>query len=871
MKKNISINLQGLIFHIEEDGYDVLSRYLAEVKAHFSSYRGHQEIVADIEGRIAELFAARLSGIKQVVTLDDVTAMTAKMGRVSDFQSADEAEDDDELLADAVASGTAAGTYAGPRTSTATADAADTAAAEEPRRLYRDITNRKIAGVAAGVARYFSINPLWVRLGFLGLLFIRPLLRSIFHFDNNVFNFEGFDLGGFALLTYIVLWIALPKRYDTPPEQEDQSYKKLYRDTDTGKVGGVSAGLAAYLNTDVTLIRVLFIVGLFVGGISFILYPLLWILLPEAKTVSEKMRMRGDAVTLSGIDSSVRNNAYSPDTPGNNRPVGTFLEDVAGALNPLLGFVGSAIRIFAGLLLIVTGFSLLLGFAILLGVGLGLIPESDNIVTGAMPAYVFLNGISPWAVGAFFLTMAIPALALLLAGLGLLLRRTILHRSVALSLLGLWLLGIVGSSVAGTRLARDFQQEAEITQTTSFTTLKKPRLVLERRQQDNGKWLDLDLIAVDSGQTPRLERVISAKGASEEVARRTAATSILHSLRTPNDSTLSIDDHFTFQPGAQFRNQEVRLRLLIPRDRTFRMSEAFADWLNDEDYVGGRTPLRAGQHVFRFAGNRIECADCKPEDLRENDNSEDYNDGASDNNDDSDDDSSITLDYGKIPSFNTNEDYYGPERQRFDETDFDHISIVGSYRVLVRQGSSYSVKAAGGGRALRDIKIEREGNELIIRPRNRDLFDSRRGGADKVLITIETPELNDLELVGGTRAEVRGFNSGNLRIEQAGGSQLRLNGNFQELRLELAGGCRTTLQGSADKLNVDGAGACEVAAAQFTARQADIDVVGGSKVRVRVTEDLKADAVGASVIEYSGNPGTVRRDATGASSVRAVD
>ncbi len=865
MKKNISINLQGLIFHIEEDGYDVLSRYLAEVKAHFSSYRGHQEIVADIEGRIAELFAARLSGIKQVVTLDDVTAMTAKMGRVSDFQSADEAEEDDELLADAVASGTATGTYAAPRTS---ATDADTAAAEGPRRLYRDMTNRKIAGVAAGIARYFAVNPLWIRLGLLGLCLLVPIqLDNTFGWLDDL----GRKICATSLISYIVLWIVLPKRYDTPPEQDDHSYKKLYRDTDNGKVGGVSAGLAAYLNTDVTLIRVLFIVGLFVGGISFILYPLLWILLPEAKTVSEKMRMRGDAVTLSGIDSSVRNNAYGPDTPGNNRPVGTFLEDVAGALNPLLGFVGSAIRIFAGLLLIVTGFSLLLGFAILLGVGLGLIPESDNIVTGAMPAYVFLNGISPWAVGAFFLTTAIPALALLLAGLGLLLRRTILHRSVALSLLGLWLLGIVGSSVAGTRLARDFQQEGEITQTTSFTNLKKPRLVLERRQQNNGNWLDLDLIAVDSGQTPRLERVTSAKGPSEEVARRTAATSILHSLRTPNDSTLSIDDHFTFQPGAQFRNQEVRLRLLIPRDRTFRMSEEFADWLNDEDYVGGRTPLRAGQHVFRFAGSRIECADCKPEDLRENDNSEDYIDGASDNNDDSDDDSSITLDYGKIPSFNTNEDYYGPERQRFDETDFDHVSIVGGYRVLVRQGSSYSVKAAGGGRALRDIKIEREGNELIIRPRNRDLFDSRRSGADKVLITIETPELNNLELVGGTRAEVRGFNSGNLRVEQAGGSQLRLDGNLQELRLELAGGCRTALQGSADKLSVDGAGACEVAAAQFTARQADIDVVGGSKVRVRVTEDLKADAVGASVVEYSGNPGTVRRDATGASSVRAVD
>ena len=90
MKKNISINLQGIIFHIEDDGYEVLSRYLYEVKAHFASYQGHEEIVADIEGRIAELFSARLSAVKQVITLADVEEMTAKMGRVSDFQSAED-------------------------------------------------------------------------------------------------------------------------------------------------------------------------------------------------------------------------------------------------------------------------------------------------------------------------------------------------------------------------------------------------------------------------------------------------------------------------------------------------------------------------------------------------------------------------------------------------------------------------------------------------------------------------------------------------------------------------------------------------------------------------------------------------------------
>jgi phage shock protein PspC (stress-responsive transcriptional regulator) len=884
MKKNISINLQGIIFHIEEDGYEVLSRYLAEVKAHFSGYRGHEEIVADIESRIAELFTARLSGTKQVISLEDVQAMTAKMGRVSDFQSADEAEDDDELLADAVASGTAAGTYTkagigdpdgpfgkkgafgpegtfgkkgafGPDGPLAAGTEADST---EPRRLFRDMTNRKVAGVAAGIARYFAINPLWVRLGFIGLLILVPLAFN----DLGWLEELGEKLAALSVISYIILWIALPKRYDTPTEQEDRSYRKLYRDVDNGKVSGVSAGLAAYLNTDVTLVRILFIVGLFAGGISFILYPLLWALVPTAKTISDKMRMRGDAITLSGIDSNVRSSYTEEGAPGNKRLLGSFFEDLAKALNPLLTFVGSAIRIFAGLLLTIIGFTFLLSFIILLGVGLGLIPESDNIVMGAMPAYVFLNGVSPWAVLCFFLMVAIPALALLLAGIGLLLRRTVLHRSVSLSLLGLWLLGIVGSSIAGARLAREYQRRAEIIQTQTLTPLTAKRLVLERRWTDVGEYVDLDLIPVDSGQVPRLERVLSARGATEDDARRTAGTSILHTLDTPNDSTLVIDDHFSYQPGARYRNQRLRLRLLLPRDRTFRMNESFSEWLNADQYVNGQAPYNADKHTFRLSGSRIECVDCASEDLRGTDNNDETT---------SEDNSDVNLDFGSASTFSTDESSYGDGRRSFDGDDFDHVSVTGPFQVVIRANDNHSVRAAGNEADLSEIIVERNGNELVIRPRRKSLTGSNWRSYKKILITIGTPELNKLELVGAAQAVVNGFSNGNLEVEQAGASLLRLNGSFSALDLELAGGCRAILEGEADDLNVDGAGGCELAAAKFTTQRANISMIGASKARLKVTESLEADAVGASVIEYSGKPTSVSKDATGASRVEPVE
>jgi hypothetical protein len=397
-------------------------------------------------------------------------------------------------------------------------------------------------------------------------------------------------------------------------------------------------------------------------------------------------------------------------------------------------------------------------------------------------------------------------------------------------------------------------------------------LRLETRNVDRewDQWVDVQLASADSGQAVEVLRRLSAKGSSEAEAGRTAAASIAYTVRTRGDSTLIFDDHFSFQPNARFRDQDLDITVRLPRDRTFHISRDFANWVGDDSFVGNRTPNDPENFTYRLRGNKLECIGCAAEGENDDENS-DYEDGAnSSTNDEDDEDVDINLNFGGIPSFETDENAYGPDRQRFDEQDFDHVSIVGPYRVVVRQGGNYEVKAAGNGRALRDLKVDRENGELIIRPRNRNLFDSRRGAAERVLITITTPELNELELVGGARAEVSGFNSGNLNVQQAGGSQFRFQGDLEDLQLNLAGGCRAALRGSAAKLEVDGAAGCEVAAADFTARRADIDVVGGSKVRLHVTEELDADAVGASIIEYSGNPTTVRRDATGASRVTAV-
>lgn len=77
--------------------------------------------------------------------------------------------------------------------------------------------------------------------------------------------------------------------------------KKLYRDADEKMIAGVCSGLAAYLNIDATIIRVLFVVAIILWGSTFFLYIVLWLVVPKAVTIAQKLKMRGYAVTAENI------------------------------------------------------------------------------------------------------------------------------------------------------------------------------------------------------------------------------------------------------------------------------------------------------------------------------------------------------------------------------------------------------------------------------------------------------------------------------------------------------------------------------------------------------------------------------------------
>ncbi len=182
MKKTVNANINKVVFHIDEDAYEKLSAYLQSLHKKFENNPGRDEIMSDIEGRIAEMLLEKIKDANEVVTLSEVEDCIRIMGepdQVEDSESDSSATGKDETSQNH--------------------DYND----EGHRRLYRDPDNRILGGVAAGLAAFFSFKIVWVRLFFAILTFAY----------------------GIGPLVYLILWMVLPKANTTTEKLEMRGQK----------------------------------------------------------------------------------------------------------------------------------------------------------------------------------------------------------------------------------------------------------------------------------------------------------------------------------------------------------------------------------------------------------------------------------------------------------------------------------------------------------------------------------------------------------------------------------------------------------------------------------------------------------------------
>jgi phage shock protein PspC (stress-responsive transcriptional regulator) len=527
MNKTIIININGIVFHIEEDAYDVLKLYMTDVKRHFSTSADSLEITTDIENRIAEMFNETLADQnKQVIVEADVKLIIEQMGTVEDFEFAEN---------DAKAS--AAGAYSYNT---------------ERRRLFRDPDDHLVSGVAAGIANYFDIQAVWIRLAFA----------------------LSFAFAGSGFILYIILWIVIPKavsradRMAMKGEKQDlKGFKKSFEE----EMSSVKENLSNFRH--------------------------------EAKPFVYKARdFVGDFFDHLGV----------------------FLRGAGGLLIKLLGLV---------ILLTCFGLAIALIVSLVALVGFG---KTDiyhifpfNIVNRDTNM-IFLTG--------GFLLLAIPLLTIILLTIGFLFKNATFNRSIGTTLLCIWLASLGAVIYYGVRATADFREGAKLSKTimikptanntyylqlndTKYLTNEdSTRLRIKERfngmvildDDFNGNDMDSpDRVSIDVEKSdvpqPVLIESFTARGRNDEDALINARNISYSFLQ--KDSVLKFNRHLERLAGTLWRGQELHITLKVPLNSKLIIDGKLDRNMNFNlyDCLQNNKPQNSAGSVFIMTPDGLQC------------------------------------------------------------------------------------------------------------------------------------------------------------------------------------------------------------------------------------------------------------------------
>jgi phage shock protein PspC (stress-responsive transcriptional regulator) len=520
MNKTVTVNIGGIVFHIDENAYERFKAYLESIRLHFTTAEGRDEIMQDIESRIAEMFQERISDGKQVITLSDVDEVTNLMGRPEQFSEGEEKEESTK----------------------ATSQSSD--AKEEP-------------------------------------------------------------------------------------VQDGPTYKRLYRNPDDKVAGGVCSGIAAYFDVDPVWIRLIFAFFFFVYGSGFGLYILLWIIVPEAESSLDKLKMRGAPMNISNIEKNVREGSEQKKQSLTSR----IFEGFASLIKYFFLFIGKIIAVFFMFIGLVVGIAFCFSLLAIFRIPGTHIPEFVR--------HVFPDGFQfNLAFICAVLLLAIPFLMLAYAGAKMLFNIKRTNRVVGFTALGLWLGSLAVCLVLGVSIAREFSESTSIHQAIPVAQPAGKAIRLEalgERQNSRGnkyydRWdkedwdedffltekdgylqsgdIHLDIVRsyTDSFQ---IEQINYSRGSSKKDAAE-RASHISYSL-TQMDSVLRFNRLFQIDRQEKFRGQRVQLILKMPLGSEVYLDKSLDKFIYDVDNVKNILDHDMLGKNWRMTEKGLTCMDCSGE------------------------------------------------------------------------------------------------------------------------------------------------------------------------------------------------------------------------------------------------------------------
>jgi len=485
------------MFHLDDDAYEKLSSYLDSLKLKFIKMEGGDEIITDIETRIAEIFKEKIEGIREVVILEDVNEMIGIMGEPHAFTDEDETE------------------------------------------------------------------------------------------------------------------------VNTPPVEEIAPQKRLYRDTDNRVLGGVCSGFAAYLNLDAWVVRLIMVLLVLFGGVSFLLYFIFWLAMPEAVTTTDKLMMRGKRIDVKSIEQSVKQEWA--ETKNGIKNVGRNAQS-----SSFINGIGKFLRISIGVFLIFFSTITLAGFlwAIvspnatihLNHIHLSM-REAAGMVFDTFPE-MLMAYVAAW------LCIIVPCVLFVYLGIRLILQFTHRLRYVMLGGFLLWLVGLVLGIYSGITLAHKYQMEGNLKETRTLdlpdsSLIKISVIPIESISTDNSsdfllENVNFDIVKSTTDTLPVLEIERESQGREKQEAYNRAKK--INFVYTIEGNNIRLASAFLLNRSDKFRGQTVNVKLILPVGYKVFLDKETDAVINDIKNIQRIWDNDMEEHTFTMTSEGLSCDDC-PKDI----------------------------------------------------------------------------------------------------------------------------------------------------------------------------------------------------------------------------------------------------------------
>ena len=412
--------------------------------------------------------------------------------------------------------------------------------------------------------------------------------------------------------------------FETDSEGEEEAFetkksyrrRRLFRDPDHRVFGGVASGISAYFGIDVVVIRLIFVLLFFLGyGFSFLLYIILWIVVPKATTTAQKLEMKGERVNISNIEKSIKDE-YDEVKKNFDNMREKRGPQVRDGFDKGVDFAGSALRLFLKVVLIILGVGLIIAGIISLLSFIGSLIFTTSIVgpfasmhfPGAfMPDMFFTGmGIKLFSLG-LILVIGIPLLLLVFVGIKLLVKFKTNNKAIGLSALGLWLGGIVLMISVGLTQAKSYiSSGTTYADTEILDKFDGNTVYLKSEKNIDFNWHDAKVdfdgvkviikddeklvlgeptLDIQKSHSDNFEIILKKKsrGRTHDDAVENAEE-IKYSWKQV-DSLLILDEYFTLPVGDKWRNQKLRITLKVPEGKSVFIDEEVDDILYDVDNV----------------------------------------------------------------------------------------------------------------------------------------------------------------------------------------------------------------------------------------------------------------------------------------------